>query len=212
LSSLPSRLTGKRGRMSKVKKANERLGWEAELDLLESLRWSRKEFLDRICSSSNSQEERVLGTLRLDATYQLAEFYFLIGARGIETEVDVKKLAELHNQYIVDIMKDPSKMSRIGLTRERALEAMFTSDTMPRLLQNWLDKKGAIDQSNLARLLMSVMSTETCRKIVVGCAEAGYLNREKTPYGTIVVSSNGKLEEIFGSCIRDLRKRIQGAF
>ena len=182
------------------------------LNLLENLRWSRKEFLDRICSSSSSQEERVLGTLRLDATYQLAEFYFLIGARGIETEADVKKLAELHNQYIVDIMKDPMKMSRIGLTRERALEAMFTSDTMPRLLQNWRDRKGAIDQSNLARLLMSVMSTETCRKIVVGCAEAGYLNREKTPYGTIVVSSNGKLEEIFGSCIRDLRKRIQGAF
>jgi hypothetical protein len=196
--------------MPEVKKA-EGGDWEAELNLLENLRWSRKEFLDRICLSSNSLDERVLGTLRLDATYQLAEFYFLISARGIETEADVQKVAELHNQYIVDIMKDPSKMSRIGLTRERALEAMFTSDTMPRLLQNWRDKKGAIDQSNLARLLMSVMSTETCRKIVVGCAEAGYLIREKTPYGTILVSSNGKLEGIFGSCIRDLHKRIQGA-
>jgi hypothetical protein len=207
---LHSRFIGKRGKMTKVKKT-ERIEWDAELNLLENLRWSRKEFLDRVCSSSNSQEERVLGTLRLDATYQLAEFYFLIGARGIETEGDVQKLAELHNQYIVDIMKDPSKMSRIGLTRERALEAMFTSDTMPRLLQNWRDKKGAIDQSNLARLLMSVMSTETCRKIVVGCAEAGFLSREKTPYGTILVFSNGSLEEIFGGCMRDLRKRIQGA-
>jgi hypothetical protein len=179
------RFVGKRDTMPKVKKA-DRTDWNAELNLLENLRWSRKEFLDRVCSSSNSQEERVLGTLRLDATYQLAEFYFLIGARGIETEADVQKLAELHNQYIVDIMKDPSKMSRIGLTRERALEAMFTSDTMPRLLQNWRDRKGAIDQSNLARL------------------------REKTPYGTILVSSNGKLEEIFGNCVRDLRRRLEG--
>jgi hypothetical protein len=195
--------------MPKVKKT-EQIDWDTELNLLENLRWSRKEFLDRICLSSSSPDERILGTLRLDATYQLAEFYFLIDVRGIETEADVKKLAELHNQYIVDIMKDPTKMNRIGLTRERALEAMFTSDTMPRLLQNWRKKKGAIDQSNLARLLMTAMSTETCRKVVLGCAEAGFLNREKTPYGTIIVSSNGKLEDIFGNCIRDLLKLIHG--
>jgi hypothetical protein len=195
--------------MPKVNKT-ERIDWDAELNLLETLRWSRKEFLDRICLSSSSHDERVLGTLRLDATYQLAEFYFLIAARSIETEADVKKLAELHNQYIVDIMEDPTKMHRIGLTRERALEAIFTSDTMPRLLQNWREKKGAIDQSNLARLLMTVMSTETCRKVVVGCAEAGFLNREKTPYGTIIVSSNGKLEDIFGHCIRELLNLIHG--
>ena len=106
--------------MPKVKKA-ERIDWDAELNLLENLRWSRKEFLHRICSSSNSQEERVLGTLRLDATYQLAEFYFLIGARGIETDADVKNLAELHNQYIVDIMKDPMKMSRNSILYPRHL-------------------------------------------------------------------------------------------
>ena len=107
-------------------------------------------------------------------------------------------------------MKDPTKMSRIGLSQERALDSMFTLDTMPRLLQNWREQNGSIDQSNLARLLMSVMSTETCRKIVVACAEAGFLKREKTSYGTILVTSNGKLEESFGSCLRDLRSRIQG--
>jgi hypothetical protein len=80
---------------------------------------------------------------------------------------------------------------------------------MPRLLQNWREKPGTIDQSNLARLLVSVMSTETCRKLVVACAEAGCLRREKTPYGTIVVSSTGVLERIFGDCLREMRLRIQ---
>jgi hypothetical protein len=79
---------------------------------------------------------------------------------------------------------------------------------MPRLLQHWRESAGAIDQSNLARLLMSVMSTETCRKVIVACADAGFLARKRTPYGTVLVISNGTLEEIFGGCLRDLRLRM----
>jgi hypothetical protein len=150
-----------------------------------------------------------MDVLRLEAAYQFSEFFYLLSARRIETEDDVRRLAELHNQYIVDLTKDPQKMARMGLKLNRLLDAMFTSDTMPRLLQNWREKPGAIDQSNLARLLVSVMSTETCRKLVVACAEAGYLRREKTPYGTIVVSSTGVLERIFGECLREMRLRIQ---
>lgn len=182
--------------------------WDEELALLENLRWSRKEFVDRVCASSQSADAKVLGVLRLEATYQLAEFYFLLRARGIETEADIERLAELHNQYVVDIMKDAAKMDRLGISRERALESMFTADTMPRLLQHWRESLGAIDQSNLARLLMSVMSTETCRRVVVACAEAGFLERKRTPYGTVLVFSNGTLETIFGNCLRDLRGRI----
>jgi hypothetical protein len=183
-------------------------GWDNELALLECLRWSRKEFADRICEESRSTKDGVLETLRLEATYQLAEFFFLLRAQGIETVSDIERLAELHNQYVVDLMKDRQKMRRLKLSSERALDAMFTSDTLPRLLQNWRDSQGAIDQSNLARLLMSVMSTETCRKVVVACTEAGFLERKRTPYGTMLVHTTGKLEDIFGSVLRELRSRI----
>jgi hypothetical protein len=84
-----------------------------------------------------------------------------------------------------------------------------SSHTLPRLLQNWRDRPGAIDQSNPARLLMSVMSTETCRKVVVACAEAGFIDRTRTPYGTMLVQSKGTLEDIFGLILRELRSRIQ---
>ncbi|CAN7724798.1 hypothetical protein LJR220_001737 [Bradyrhizobium sp. LjRoot220] len=197
-----------RASMKKDKVATTLATWDEELALLENLRWSRKEFVDRVCASSQSADAKVLGVLRLEATYQLAEFYFLLRARGIETEADIERLAELHNQYVVDIMKDAAKMDRLGISRERALESMFTADTMPRLLQHWRESVGAIDQSNLARLLMSVMSTETCRKVVVACAESGFLERKRTPYGTVLVFSNGTLETIFGNCLRDLRMRI----
>jgi hypothetical protein len=105
-------------------------------------------------------------------------------------------------------MKDPAKIARLGLTAARLIDAMFTADTMPRLLQNWRERPGAIDQSNLARLLVLVMSTETCRKVVMACSTAGFLARERTAYGTALIFSNGRIENVFGSCIRDLRRRL----
>jgi hypothetical protein len=148
----------------------------------------------------------VLSVLRLEATYQFAEFYYLLRARKIETENDIQRLADIHNKYIVDLTKDPKKMARLGLNSERLLDAMFAADTMRRLGQIWRDRLGTLDQSNLARLLVLVMSTETYRKVAV--AKAGFLQREESPYGMMLVCSNGVLEQVFGGCIRDLRHRI----
>jgi len=178
-----------------------------DLKFLEILRWGRKEFSDRICQNSGTQAEQVLGVLRLDATYQFSEFFYLLQAHHIETADHLERLAELHNKYIVGLTKDKEKMGRMGLRLDRLLDAIFTADTMPRLLQNWSEKPGCIDQSNLARLLVGVMSAETCRKIVVACTEAGFLRRERTPYGTILVGSSGALERIFGECLREMRLR-----
>lgn len=100
-------------------------------------------------------------------------------------------------------------MERLGLTRERLLDAIFTGDTLPRLLQHWRDKPGAIDQSNLARFLATILSSETCRKIVVALARAGFLKREKTAFGTVLVSSSGRLEKLFGDGLRRARERFE---
>ncbi len=194
--------------MKRRNSTTERDETEADLALLESLRWSKKEFFDRICHESRSQDEKILSVLRLEPTYQFAEFYYLLRARRIETEDDIQRLADIHNKYIVDLTKDPKKMARLGLNSERLLDAMFAADTMRRLTQIWHDRPGTLDQSNLARLLVLVMSTETCRKIAVACAKVGFLQREESPYGMMLVRSNGVLEQVFGGCIRDLRHRI----
>jgi hypothetical protein len=184
---------------------------ERDLTFLECSRWMRKEFTDRICQASASQAEQVLVTLRLEATYQLAEFYYLLAGQGLRTAEQIETLTNLHNSYIVELTKDNKKMSRLGLASERLIDAMFTIDTLPRLLQNWREKPGAIDQSNLARFLVTVMSTETCRKVVVAAGTAGFLTREKTPYGTMLIASCGVLEGILGECVRDARRRLMGA-
>jgi hypothetical protein len=58
----------------------------ADLDMVEIFRWYRMVFSERLVNASNSQDEDLLATLRLEATYQLAEFYYVLKARGIQTE------------------------------------------------------------------------------------------------------------------------------
>jgi hypothetical protein len=180
----------------------------ADLNLIEVFRWYRMVFAERLAAASASQDEDVLSTLRLEATYQLAEFYYVLKARGIATEVQIGILAEVHNAYIAELTRDPAKMQRLGLKEERLLAAIFTADTLPRLVQNWRERPGAFDQSNLARLLTVVMSAETCRKVIVACAEAGFLKRERTSYGTVLIVSTGAMEDILGCCLREARWRM----
>ena len=179
-----------------------------DLGLLETLRVARKDFSDQVCERCAVQDEKVLATLRQEATYQLAEFLYLIRARRIVSVDQVQMLCDLHNQYIVDLTKDPSKSARLGLGTDRLLQAIFTADTLPRLLHHWAESPGTFDQSNLARFLAVLMSTETCRKVVVACSTAGFITRSKSPYGAMLLRSNGTLELLFGACLRDLRRRI----
>lgn len=180
---------------------------DRDIGVLESFRWFRMTLSDRICAGSRKQSDNVLSVLRLEATHQLAEFLYVLKAQRIETVADIERLALLHNDYIAELTKNAEKTVRLGLTKERLLSCMFTVDTMPRLVQHWREKPGSIDQSNLARLLVLVMSTETCRKVLVACADAGFLLRERTPYGTVLISSTGALEAIFSETLRETRKK-----
>jgi hypothetical protein len=181
---------------------------EKDLLFLECVRLMRVRFSELICQKSQSNDPKVLDTLRIEAAFQIAEFFYLLSAQGISTLESVEALANAHNDYIIQLAKDKSKMARLGLSSERLLDAMFTSDTLPRLLQNWRDKPGSIDQSNLARFLMIVMSTETCRKVMLAFDAAGFVARQKTSYGTMVICSRGIVEETFSDCLRESRMKL----
>jgi hypothetical protein len=184
---------------------------EKDFFFLECVRWMRAQFEELVCNRSRAKDERTLEVLRLEATYQIAEFYYLLAARDIKSPEQIEAFTNFHNDYIIEVTKDRQKMARMGLKSERLLDAMFTGDTLPRLLQNWREKLGAIDQSNLARFLAIQMSTETCRKVVVAGEAAGFFNRERTPFGTVVITSVGVLEDIFSQCLRDARLKLAKA-
>ena len=165
-----------------------------------------------ICAASAVPEERILNTLRLEPTSQMAEFFFSLACFDIATPEQLDKPAELHNGYVVAVSKDKDKMIRLGLNQDRLLTAIFTADTRPRLIENWREKQGAIDQSNLARFLGIVMSAETCRKTIVACVEADFFERWKTIYGTNLLRSNGILEKIYGATLREARIGPQNGY
>ncbi|MEP9374707.1 hypothetical protein [Mesorhizobium sp. KR1-2] len=179
-----------------------------DVSVLEQVRAARIDFSDRVCAASFRDDEKHLAQLRSECTYLMAEFLYSMKVFGITTIEDVERFVDLHNDYIVTLTRDPAKLRRLGLTAERALAAMFTADTKPRLIQNWSERAGAIDQSNLSRFLFSVMSSETCRKTVIDFEAAGFMCRKRSPYGTVVVWSTGKIEEIFGEMLRDLRRSL----
>lgn len=185
-------------------------GIAADLMLQECLLWSRAELFDRLTTASLSQDQGTLETLRLDAMSQFVEFFYLIRARKIETTEQITRLAEIHNEHIDILCRDAPKMKRLALRKDRLLDAIFTSDTMPRLTEVWKLHPGRIDQSNLARFLATTMSTETCRKLVIASAEAGFLSRSKSAYGAVLVQSTGIMERVFGGVLRDLRCRVMG--
>lgn len=189
------------------------LNWASEemaldVSLLEQIRGARIGFSDRVCAASASSSEKHLAQLRSEPTYLMAEFLYSLKVFNIATVDDIERFADLHNDYVVSLTRDPPKLHRLGLTQERALAAMFTGDTKPRLIQNWSERPGAIDQSNLARFLVAIMSSETCRKTVIDFEAAGFMQRNRSPYGTVVVWSTGRVEEIFGEMLRDLREGL----
>jgi hypothetical protein len=185
-------------------------GIAADLVLLEHLKSGRKTFVEQLCAASRVQSEPVLSVLRMESTYMIAEFFYLIRAHGIDTAEQLQRLAELHNHYVSDLISDRERAIRFGLSPDRLLDAIFTGDTMPRLVQQWADRPGALDQSNLARFVVTLMSAESCRKIVVACEQAGFLQRERTRAGATVVISSGVMEEIFAGYVRRLRHAIAG--
>jgi hypothetical protein len=188
--------------------AAEAVDVHADLILLEHLKSGRKAFVEQLCAASRVQTESVLAMLRMESTYMLAEFFYLIRAHGIESAEQLQRLAELHNHYISELIDDRERALRFGLSNDRLLDAIFTGDTMPRLVQQWAERPGALDQSNLARFVVTLMSAESCRKIVVACEQAGFLQRERTRAGATVVISSGVMENIFADYVRELRQAI----
>lgn len=176
-----------------------------DLSFLEGYLWFRKTLSERLCEASVSQDDAVLSVVRLEAAAQFIEFLYLLKARGLESADQIEALANAHNAYLVALSRDAHKMERLGITSDRLLNGMFTGDTLPRLTQQWKEQPGAIDQSNIARLLSVTMSTETCRKVVVAFAQASFLSRTKTSYGTVLITSTGVSEQIFGKTLREAR-------
>lgn len=184
-------------------------GNRPELLLLEAMRQAKADFLKALCAASASDNPDVQVALRQDSAFQLAEFFYLIEAYGMDTPDAIRRLADAHNAYLHELAKDREKMRRMGLRPDRIERAIFGAEHLAKLGENYARTPPAIDQSDLARLLTIVMSSETCRKLCVACEDAGFLARAKSPYGAMLVRSTGVMERIYGEHLQSLHGSLE---
>ena len=174
----------------------------------EVLHEARAAFQDGVVRGSSVQDRQVIRLLRQEPVHQMAEFYYLLRAFRLDSEAKIRRYAELHNRHIAELSADRDKMRRLGVTPTRLAKGMFSSGSIPKLVENYRAADGAIDQSDLARLLIEVMSPETCRKTTMLLTEAGYLERRRSPYQSVLVRSTGSLERVFARSLRHVRTAL----
>jgi hypothetical protein len=195
--------------MGFIENDEARREYEKDFAALDIMSKARLDFERRICAASRSQDEEVLETLRLEKIFEFAQFFFTITVMGLDGPNDAGILADLHNEQLDALLRDKVALRRRGLREDRVLKAIFTADTKPRLEQIWRESPGALDQSNLARFLVTQMSSETTRKLVEACAEAGFVNRSQHVFGATVVSSTGVMEKALAESLREMRLAIR---
>ena len=174
----------------------------------EALHEARAAFQEALVAGAANQERHFVRQLRQEPVYQMAEFFYLIRAFRLDSAVKIERYAELHNRHLEALQADPAKLHRLGLTRTRVAKGLFAPENIPKLVENYRTGEGAIDQSDLSRLLIAVMSPETSRKTAVVLTRAGYLERRLSPYRSVLVRSTGTMERIFARSLRHVRTSL----
>ena len=174
----------------------------------EALHEAKAAFQDALVEGSAVRDRHFFAQLRQEPAYQMVEFFFLLRAFRLDDETKIRRYAELHNRHLEELQADREKMRRLGLSPTRVQKGMFSPDSIPKLVENYRAGEGALDQSDLSRLLIEVMSPETCRKTTVLLTEAGYLERRRSPYQSVLVRSTGALERVFSRSLRHVRTAL----
>lgn len=175
----------------------------------EALHEAKASFQDALVAGSVVQKSYFATQLRQEPVYQMAEFFFLLRAFRLDDEEKIRNYAELHNRHLEGLGANRAKMRRLGLSPTRLRKGMFSPESILKLVENYRTGDGALDQSDLSRLLIEVMSPETCRKTAVILTEAGYLERRRSPYQSVLVHSTGVLEGIFARSLRHVRSSFE---
>lgn len=181
-----------------------RLTRDDDVDLLSALREAKAWFRAEICRQSALTDGAELQRLRRDPTYQIAEMLYLLRAHGPLDHEGVRQIARGHNESLVRLAdRDDSANTEQphGIDPNRLQWAVFTEDRIEKLAENWVTK-GAIDQSDLGRLMVKYMSLETCRQTIALLERAGFFKRLKSPYGAKLARSTGVLEALFARHLR----------
>ena len=179
---------------------------DADLALFEEMFSAKAEFFDELVESRREGSTNEVSELRQETIYAIAHFFYLLKVFGIDGPDKLRDFAFAHNQNMAELREDEKERIKLGIQPQRLESAFFnTDDNLDRLRLNCGARGIRLSQSDLARFLVEYMSAETCRSAVAVLHDAGYLKRSRSAFGSVLISSNGMLEEIFAGYIRSFR-------
>ena len=155
----------------------------------EVLHEARADFHNALVEGSAIKDLHCVAQLRQEPAYQMAEFFYLLRAFRLDGEEKIRRYVELHNRHLEALQEDRAKMRRLGLSPTRVRKGSFSQANVPKLVENYRTGDAATDQSDLSRFLIEVMLPETSRKTAVTLTEAGYLERRRSPYQSVLVTT-----------------------
>jgi len=182
---------------------------EADIRLFEEMFAAKARFFDQIVVNRVSEGSLEIRDLRQENVYEIAEFFYLLKVFGIDSPAKLRKFAESHTRNIEELLGDKAQMAKLGVLPQRLRGARFeTVEKLDRLVANCGNGAIHLSQSDLARFLVEYMSFESCRTSVKILSRVGYFKLSKSPFGAILVTSTGMLEDIYGAYIRSFRQGI----
>ena len=182
---------------------------EADILAFEHLSASKAGFFDSVVANQISASTINPKDLRQETIFMISEFYYLLKVFHINDPQSLRRFAIIHNEKIEQLKKNKEQQQILGVVPQRLQDATFDSDEkLERLLINSGTEMIRLSQSDLARFMIEYMSPETCRNGVKILADSGYLTLTRSPFGAVLVTSAGTLEELYANYIRNIRKAI----
>ena len=174
-----------------------------ELKCLIALRDSRAAFFTEIMNHAGAEAAKTASQLtkeeadllRSNEAFQVAEFFYLVRQFGLSDRRKIRLYLLRHNQDLEELIANKEKRELLGLSKSRLEDGLFSEQGIEKVVQQIADGKLRLDQSDLGRLLITLISPETTRKVVVALAKGGLLTRVRI--GQVLVVSNGILESYF---------------
>ncbi len=182
---------------------------EADISLFEEMFSAKALFFDEMVENREPDSVADVADLRQETIYEIAQFFYFMKVFGIDCAENLRIFALSHNANIKDLLENSDEQDRLGVPKKRLQDALFDSDEMLDRLETICGPGPVkLSQSDLARFLVEHMSSETCRAGVKVLGDAGYLQFSKSPFGAVLIQSNGTMEQIFGGYVRSFRKNI----
>lgn len=182
---------------------------DADITLFEEISSARMRFYDDIVNCCSPESTVKARELRQETVFVIAEFFWLLRVFEIDSPEKLRAFGETHNRNIHELIDSEEDQIRLGVHAPRLREALFDSEEkLNRLEANCRNGTAQFSQSDFARFLVEYMSFERCRSTIKTLSDAGFLKASKSPFGAILISSSGQLEDAYADHIRSFRTAL----